>query len=181
MGEIFTIGHSTHSLAELAALLHRHELTQLVDVRKLPSSRRLPQFDKAALERSLPAEGIGYTQMGELGGFRRPRPDSPNTGWRTEGFRAYADYMLSAEFGSALERLELLARSRRTAIMCAEGLWWRCHRRLIADALAVRGWHVFHVLPNGDTAEHALPAFAVVDGERITYPPVQGTLEPDRE
>jgi uncharacterized protein (DUF488 family) len=179
MGEIFTIGHSTHSLAELASLLHRHELAHVVDVRKLPKSRRMPQFDKDALEHSLPARGVGYTHMGELGGFRRPRPDSPNTGWRSGGFRAYADYMLSEQFGSALERLEGLARSDRTAIMCAEGLWWRCHRRLIADALAVRGWRVSHVLPNGDRAEHSLPEFAQVDGERITYPPAQGTLEVD--
>src|SRR5437867_9601156 len=103
MREIFTIGHSTHSLAELVALLRRHELTQLIDVRKLPRSRRLPQFDEGALERSLPAEGVSYTHMGELGGFRRPRPGSLNTGWRSGGFRAYADYMLSEEFRLALE------------------------------------------------------------------------------
>jgi len=175
--KIFTIGHSTHSLAELTALLRREQLTHVVDVRKLPRSRRLPQFDKDALERSLPARGVRYTHMGELGGFRRPRPDSPNTGWRSGGFRAYADYMLSEEFGAALERLEALACLRLTAIMCAEGLWWRCHRRLIADALSVRGWRVSHVLPAGGRAEHSLPEWALADGGRITYPPAQGSLE----
>jgi uncharacterized protein (DUF488 family) len=173
---IFTIGHSTHSLAELTALLHRHRLTHVVDVRKLPKSRRLPQFDKDALSRSLPARGVAYTHMGELGGFRRPRPDSPNAGWRSGGFRAYADYMLTEQFVSALDRVEQLARSDRTAIMCAEGLWWRCHRRLIADALSVRGWRVSHVLPDGGLAEHSLPEFALVDGERIKYPPLLGSL-----
>jgi uncharacterized protein (DUF488 family) len=176
-GEIFTIGHSTHSLAELTALLRRHAVSEIADVRKLPKSRRLPQFDKDALEHSLPAEGVGYTHMEELGGFRRPRPDSPNTGWRSGGFRAYADYMTSEQFESALARLEALARPSRTAIMCAEGLWWRCHRRLIADALSVRGWRVWHILPDGDRAEHSLPEFAAVVGERISYPPTQGTLD----
>jgi uncharacterized protein (DUF488 family) len=175
--EIFTIGHSTNSLAELVDLLRRHRLNHVVDVRKLPRSRRHPQFAKDALERSLPAEGVHYTHVGELGGFRRPALDSPNRGWRTGGFRGYADYMLSEEFRSALERLESLARSTRTAIMCAEGLWWQCHRRLIADALSVRGWRVRHVLPDGALVEHSLPEFAVIDGERITYPPTQGTLE----
>jgi uncharacterized protein (DUF488 family) len=170
-GELFTIGHSTHSLAELVALLRGHELEHVVDVRKLPRSRRHPQFDEKALEHSLPAEGIGYTHLEELGGFRRPRPDSPNTGWRNQAFRGYADHMLGEVFRSALERLESLARSRRTAIMCAEGLWWQCHRRLIADALSVRGWRVVHVLPDGGRAEHSLPDFAHLDGQRITYRP----------
>lgn len=176
MQTIFTIGHSTHSLPELVALLERHGLEQVVDVRKLPRSRRLPQFDRTALEQALPAARVDYTQIGELGGFRRPRRESPNTGWRSGGFRAYADYMLSDEFQVALERLERLARTRPTAVMCAEGLWWRCHRRLIADALTVRGWSVFHVLPGGSREQHSLPDFALVDGERITYPPPQGTL-----
>jgi uncharacterized protein (DUF488 family) len=177
MQTIFTIGHSTHSLAELVALLRRHEIEQVVDVRKLPMSRRLPQFDAAALERSLPAEAIGYTWIGELGGFRRPLPGSKNAGWRSAGFRGYADYMASDEFELALERLCSLAGERVVAVMCAEGLWWRCHRRLIADALTVRGWRVLHVLPDGGRVEHVVPEFAVVEGERITYPPAQGSLD----
>lgn len=180
MQTIFTIGHSTHSLAQFVALLERHELKQVVDVRKLPRSRRLPQFEQSALDQALSAAGLGYTHLGELGGFRRPVPGSPNAGWRTAGFRAYADYMDTGEFRAALDRLEQLARSRPTTIMCAEGLWWRCHRRLIADALTVRGWSVFHILPGGSREQHSLPDFAVVEDERITYPPAQGTLELER-
>jgi uncharacterized protein (DUF488 family) len=177
MQTIFTIGHSTHGIAEFVALLERHELQAVVDVRKLPRSRRLPQFEQGALTRSLSDAGFDYTHFGELGGFRRPGSGSPNSGWRTAGFRGYADYMDTEEFRAALARLERLARSRPTTIMCAEGLWWRCHRRLIADALTVRGWRVFHILPDGARDEHSLPDFAIVEGERITYPPAQGTLE----
>jgi uncharacterized protein (DUF488 family) len=144
----------------------------VADVRAYPTSRRVPHASREALERWLPDEGIGYLHLPGLGGRRRPRPGSTeNTGWQSEGFRAYADHMRSDEFHAALGRLEEAARERSAAVMCAEALWWRCHRRLIADALVVRGWDVRHVLPDGGLAAHELPPFAVVDGEEVSYPP----------
>jgi uncharacterized protein (DUF488 family) len=177
VSRIFTIGHSTHTLGELIALLRRHEVELLVDVRSFPSSRRLPHFAREALEHSLPAEGIQYAHRGELGGFRKPVPGSPNSGWRTGGFQGYADYMRTGEFEAALESLEAAARARRTALMCAEGLWWRCHRRLIADALTARGWQVAHIDPKGALSDHSLPDFAVVEGTRVSYPAPQAPLD----
>ena len=118
-----------------------------------------------------------YVGLGDaLGGRRKPRPDTPNTGWRVAGFRGYADHLESAEFRSALAELEDLARERRTAFMCAEGPWWRCHRQLIADALLVRGWQVLHILRDARLEAHALPSFAVIDGGRISYPAPQSRL-----
>ena len=168
---MFTIGHSTHAAEQLLALLRRHRLEAIADVRRWPSSRRLPHFNAGRLAEWLASEGIAYVQFGDsLGGRRRAAPDMPNTGWRVDGFRGYADHMRSREFRSALADLEALGRERRTACMCAEGVWWRCHRQLIADALLVRGWAVHHVMPNGRLAEHRLTPFAVVDGDSVTYP-----------
>jgi uncharacterized protein (DUF488 family) len=137
----------------------------------------MPHFSKDALERSLPAEGIGYLHLEELGGRRKPRAGSPNGGWRSEGFRGYADYMATPEFTDALERVVMAARERRSAIMCAEALWWRCHRRLISDALVVRGWRVRHVGSDGRVEDHRLTPFAEIAGGRLSYPPAQGSLE----
>lgn len=168
---LFTIGHSTRALTELLDLLGDARVERLVDVRSVPRSRHNPQFQGDALARSLPAAGIAYRHAAELGGFRRPQPGSPNTGWRHPSFRGYADYMTSAEFAAALEELQREARERPTCVMCAEAQWWRCHRRLIADALVVRGWRVTHLglgrIPN----DHELTSFAIVDGDTITYPP----------
>jgi uncharacterized protein (DUF488 family) len=175
--DIFTIGHSTHTLRDLVRLLRRHGIAWLIDVRTAPGSRRMPHFARSALELSLPAEGIEYEHVPELGGFRRPQPDSTNKGWETRGFQGYADYMRTAEFEHALARLEDAARASRTAIMCAEGLWWRCHRRLVADALTVKGWRVLHIDSGGATSEHRLPPFAVVNGTRLSYPPAQRALD----
>ena len=158
-------------------LLRRHGIAHLIDVRTAPGSRRMPHFAKSALELSLPAEGIEYGHVPELGGFRRPQRDSTNTGWQTRGFQGYADYMQTAEFEHALDRLEAAGRASRTAIMCAEALWWRCHRRLIADALLVRGWTVRHIGPSGTLMDHRLPPFAVANGTRLSYPPAQGVLD----
>jgi uncharacterized protein (DUF488 family) len=171
--EALTVGHSTHSLEEFTELLSGHGVEALADVRAHPGSRRLPHFGRETLERELP---VLYEHFPELGGRRRPRPDSPNAGWEVEAFRGYADHMASPEFAAGLERLEALAAQRRTAIMCAEGLWWRCHRRLVADALTVRGWRVLHVGPDGRVTEHSLPDFAVVAEGRLSYPPAQGEL-----
>ncbi len=170
---IHTIGHSTHELDELVALLARHAVTALADVRRHPGSRRHPQFASLTLADSLPARGLLYAHLPQLGGRRKPAPGSPNDGWENESFRAYADHLASDEFADGLAALERLAGERPTAVMCAEGLWWRCHRRLVADVLTVRGWTVCHIAPGGALSEHALPDFAVVDGTRIAYPAPQ--------
>lgn len=176
---IFTIGHSTRPLAELLDLLEKAGVTHVIDVRSMPRSRRNPQFEGEALQRSLPAAGVAYDRAAALGGFRRPRPDSPNAGWDHPSFRGYADYMASAEFTTALEDLQLQARARPTCVMCAEAQWWRCHRRLIADALVVRRWRVSHLGLGATPVDHELTPFAVVDGATITYPPVQQALQVD--
>lgn len=175
---VFSVGHSTHGLVELVDLLRRHEVAQVIDVRTHPGSRRLPWFNREALARDLPAQGLAYRHLPELGGRRRPRPDSPNGGWQVEGFRGYADHMESPEFAAGCDRLQELAEERCSAMMCAEGLWWRCHRRLVADALVVRGWEVRHIAPNGTAAAHELTPFAVREGLRLTYPPAQASLGP---
>jgi uncharacterized protein (DUF488 family) len=174
--EILTIGHSTHPLERFVALLRRRRVGLLCDVRRYPGSRRHPHFSADALGAALERAGIGYEPFGEeLGGRRRPSPDSQNAGWRVPGFRAYADHMGSAEFEAGLGRLEALASGRRIAIMCAEGDWRRCHRRLISDALAARGWRVLHIRPDGGLEEHELPEFAVVSDGAVSYPD-QGSL-----
>jgi uncharacterized protein (DUF488 family) len=168
---IFTIGHSTHGPEEFLKLLRGHRIEAVADVRRYPSSRRLPHFNAGSLAEALPREGIDYVELGEaLGGRRKPRPDTANTGWRVAGLRGYADHMESSEFGTALAALEDLARERRTAFMCAEGPWWRCHRQLIADALLARGWEVHHVMPDGRLEQHRLTPFAIVDGATVSYP-----------
>jgi uncharacterized protein (DUF488 family) len=178
--EILTAGHSTHPEERLLAMLARHGVEALADVRRFPSSRRHPQFNADRLETSLGEAGIDYARLGEtLGGRRSPTADSPNAGWRVAGFQGYADHMSSTEFQRGLELLQRLGEEKRTAVMCAEGPWWRCHRQLIADALLVRGWSVTHVMPDGRLEPHRLTPFAVVDGERITYPPAQAPLPSD--
>ena len=139
-------------------------------MRTVPASRRMPHFTREALERSLPAHGIDYLHMPELGGLRKPRPDSINTGWCNDSFRGYADYMQSDGFWSAIRRLEALADGRRAAIMCAEAVPWRCHRSLIADALLMHGDDVRHIVGMGEPQPHRLTPFAQVEDERITYP-----------
>jgi uncharacterized protein (DUF488 family) len=176
MGPIFTLGHSTRSLAELVELLRRYEIRTLVDVRVAPGSRRMPHFSKDSLSRSLPAEGVRYLHVRELGGWRRPVPGSPNTGWRSKAFQGYADHMATEEFEAAIRELERMASSQRSAVMCAEALWWRCHRMLISDALQVRGWRVLHVGMGKGPEEHRLTPFASTEGGRLTYPPVQRSL-----
>ena len=168
--EIFTVGHSTHALEGLLALLRPHGVAAVADVRRAPGSRRMPWFDADRLAESLPAAGIAYLHLGELGGRRGVVSDSANDGWRVAGFRGYADHMHTAEFAAGLRRLVELAAERPTAVMCAEALWWRCHRRLVADALVVRGFRVRHIGADGRLADHALPPFARVEGERISYP-----------
>jgi uncharacterized protein (DUF488 family) len=151
-------------------LLRHHHVGVLVDVRTVPASRRMPHFAKAALERELPKRGIAYRHMPELGGLRKPKPDSINMGWRNVSFRGYADYMQQDEFWRVIAKLEELATSHQLAIMCAEAVPWRCHRSLIADALEVRGVEVRHITGMSDPAPHNLTPFARVENGRITYP-----------
>jgi uncharacterized protein (DUF488 family) len=173
---LFTVGHSTRSPDELLALLRDAGVGAVADVRAFPSSRRFPHFDAGALASWLPAAGVRYVGVAALGGRRRPVSGSLNGGWREPAFQGYADYMSSAEFSSGLGALEELAGSVASAVMCAEAVWWRCHRRLIADALTVRGWRVLHLGVGDSPALHELTPFAVlVDGE-LRYPPAQGAL-----
>jgi uncharacterized protein (DUF488 family) len=145
-----------------------------VDVRRHPGSRRVPWTNSGEIERALP---VAYAHLPALGGRRRPAGDSPNAGWESGQFRGYADHMRSAEFRDALAELERLAAERTTAVMCAEAQWWRCHRRLLADALLVRGWEVLHVGSAGGVTIHQLTEFAVVEDGRLAYPPAQQALD----
>jgi uncharacterized protein (DUF488 family) len=174
--EILTVGHSTHALDDFVALLRGHGIALVADVRAFPRSRRHPQFDSGALAAELPARGIAYRHLRALGGRRRPGPGSANAGWDIKAFRAYADHALTPEFAAAFAELTSLARERPTALMCAEGLWWRCHRRLIADRLAVAGWTVRHIAPDGGLAEHRLPEFAAPQPDGTVLYPGPATL-----
>ena len=175
---IYTVGHSTRSLGELTGLLNVADVRELVDVRSVPRSRRHPQFEGEVLASSLPIRGIAYVHEGALGGFRRPRSNSPNMGWEHPAFRGYADYMEGEEFRGALERLRTRGREHATCVMCAEALWWRCHRRLISDALVVRGWRVLHLGLHAKPVTHKLTPFAVQgEDHSLTYPPLQTELQ----
>lgn len=166
---LWTVGHSTREWPAFLALLRREGIEQLVDVRAFPGSRRHPHFGRDALARALPEAGIRYLHEPALGGRRRARPGAEASAWRNESFAAYADYMATAEFRAALDRLVALAAERRTAIMCSEAVPWRCHRTLIADALTARGVPVLHILDAG-TRPHTLTRFAVVTGDTVRYP-----------
>ena len=167
---MWTVGHSTHALDEFVALVRAHGVTTIADVRKLPRSRRHPHFNVDTLPDALAAAGLGYTHFAGLGGLRREQPDSVNRAWKNPSFRAYADYMQSDMFAAELDRLLALGRRERVAIMCAEAVWWRCHRSLIADALVARGEPVLHILTPERAEPHALRAFARVENGRVTYP-----------
>jgi uncharacterized protein (DUF488 family) len=167
---VLTVGHSTRSLPEFLGLLKAHGVSRVVDVRTIPRSRHNPQFNRETLPAALEAAGLGYVHLKGLGGLRHPRPDSPNLGWRTAGFRGFADYMLTPEFAKQLQALVELAGRERLAVMCAEAVPWRCHRSLIADALVVRGLRVEHILGPGRRQPHRLTPFARVEGGRLTYP-----------
>ncbi len=172
MTELWTVGHSTRPQEELIGLLRRNGLQGLADVRRYPASRRHPQFNREALERSLPAAGIDYFWMPELGGRRAPSKESRNTAWRNAGFRGYADYMETDAFRVAIESLLQRAR-QRTVIMCAELAWQQCHRGLISDYLKARGIEVTHIVEAGRIEPHPWTAAArIVDGE-LSYAPAQ--------
>ena len=173
---VFTVGHSNRSLDAFLAILKGHAIECLADVRTIPRSRHNPQFNADSLEKVLPMAGIAYTRLPRLGGLRKPRKDSKNLAWRNASFRGYADYMETAEFEKGIGELLTLARARRTAILCAEALYFRCHRSLISDALVCRGVETVHLMDAKKTAAHRLtPFLKLVDG-RPTYPEAQGAL-----
>lgn len=167
---IYTVGHSNHGAHHFLTLLEAHGIRQVADVRTVPRSARHPQFSKEALAGFLADHGIGYRHFPELGGLRKPRRDSVNTGWRHPSFRGYADYMQTEGFRSALAALEEFSAALPTAAMCAEAVWWQCHRRLLADALLVRGVPVRHILSAGPPKPHELSEFARVTEGSVTYP-----------
>jgi uncharacterized protein (DUF488 family) len=167
---VLTIGHSTRSIEQFVSILKAHEVHCLADVRSIPKSRRVPQFNQEALEQTLRAHGIDYVHLKELGGRRHAKKDSINTGWRNASFRGYADYMATEDFEQGIERLLNLARSKTTAIMCAEAVPWRCHRSLIGDALLARGVQVEDIMSATSRRPHEMTTFANVQKSGITYP-----------
>ena len=169
---IWTIGHSTRGIDEFISLLKENEIKLLADVRAWPGSKRYPQFDKEVLAESLNAHGIRYEHFPELGGKRKAKRDSRNTAWRNASFRGYADYIETEQFQKGIERLlDVAAKAGPTAIMCAEAVWWRCHRSLIADYLKVRGIEVMHILNAKKVERHPYTSAArIVNGE-LSYRP----------
>ena len=167
---IFTIGHSTRTAEAFLDLLQAHGVTGVADVRTVPRSRRHPHFSRDALAAFLPQHGIDYIHLPGLGGLRKPRRDSPNAGWRHEGFRGYADHMGTHEFADTLDALLAFAGERQTAVMCAEAKWWECHRQLVADALVARSVEVRHIMCACNTPRHELTPFARVTGSTVRYP-----------
>ena len=166
---IWTIGHSTRPIEEFLGLLTRTRIKVIADVRSFPGSRKYPQYGKEALAATLTAHAISYHWLQALGGRRRVSPDSPNTAWRNASFRGYADYMSSAEFARGLAQLLKVASNARTAIMCAEAVWWRCHRSMIADALCVRGIEVIHILDAKHQVEHPMTSPARIVRGELSY------------
>lgn len=173
---LWTIGHSTRPWDEFVAMLDEAGIEVLVDVRRFAGSRRNPQYSRDAMPAALAAVGIRYWALPGLGGRRKAEPESPNTAWRVEAFRAYADYMASSDYIAARQSLMAGALLRRTCVMCAEAVWWRCHRRLVADDLVARGWSVLHLMARGKLATHALNADAVLIDDVLRYPGAQQRL-----
>lgn len=170
---VFTIGHSTHSLDRFLELLAQHEIGALVDIRRFPGSRKHSHFNRDNLAAALPKAGVQYQWLEALGGRRHKKADavpSTNLGLRNQSFRNYADYMLNDDFRKGIEKLLKIARKKPTAIMCAEGLFWRCHRRLVSDFLIANGVTVQHIMPSGELRPHTLTTGGVIESGRVTYP-----------
>lgn len=171
MSTIWTIGHSNRSIDDFLDLLSGEDIELIADIRRFPASRAHPHFNAEALTESLARRSIGYQHFAGLGGRRNTRlADSPNTAWRVDSFNRYADFMTTSEFSAALDELISLAAKRRTAIMCSEAVPWRCHRRLVADALIVRGWEIRDIIGKGPAKPHAITPFAHVAAGQLTYP-----------
>ena len=165
---LWTIGHSTRSLEQFTALLAAHRIEAIADVRRYPGSRRWPQFHSSELKTELESRGLDYVWIPKLGGRRLPKPDSVNTAWRSASFHGYADHMETEEFAGGLLELLSLAYGSRTAVMCAEAVWWRCHRQLIADVAQWLGFRVQHIMSSTALVNHPYTSAAQV-GERLTY------------
>lgn len=173
---IYTIGHSTHSLAEFLAMLDSFAIKTLVDVRSLPGSRKFPQFDQDNMELALAENGIHYRHLKSLGGRRKVHKDSKNIRWHHSAFRAYADYMETEEFEEGIKELVDIARQSTTAIMCAEALWWRCHRAMLSDYLKAKGWTVLHIMKVNKVEEHPYTSAARIEGDCVWYTDDNGNI-----
>ena len=173
---LFSIGHSTHALDRFLALLSQHQVELVADVRRFPGSRKFPQFNSENLASALSKSGVGYRWFEVLGGRRRntESASSENLGLRNESFRNYADYMSTDTFRAGVEHLLEAAERKRTAIMCSEGVFWRCHRRLIADYLLMKKITLQHIMPAGELHEHTLTTGALIGEGTVTYPPPAG-------
>lgn len=178
---VWTIGHSTRPLNTFLALLEHYQIESVADVRRFPGSQRQPQYGQAALETALIENGSAYHWISALGGRRRPRPDSPNIAWRNVQFRGYADYIASKEFEEGLDELLEVAGRLRATMMCAEAVWWRCHRALIADVLCVRGIKVVHIIDEARGVVHPYTSPARIVQGRLTYVPTEGTPLEERD
>lgn len=178
-GTLWTIGHSTRPLEAFLGLLQDESIEVLVDVRRFAGSRRNPQYSNESMARSLPASGVAYVPMPDLGGRRKARENTPHTAWRNASFRGYADYMDTDAYADARKRLANLALERRTAVMCAEAMWWQCHRSLISDDFKASGWTVLHILAPARVDEHPYTSAAHIENGRLSYaapPDAQGAL-----
>lgn len=167
--EIWTIGHSTHPQEEFVEILKSFDIQLIADIRSLPGSRKFPHFNKESLEKSLPEHGIAYSHFIDLGGRRKTRKDSHNTAWRLDAFRGYADYMETDMFKEAVEELEAVARKQRVAYMCAEAVWWSCHRSMVSDYLKNEGWTVMHIMGKGKAEEHPFTSPARIEKGKVVY------------
>jgi len=166
---IYTIGHSTHTLDEFIAMLKSFNIELLADIRSFPGSRKFPHFNKENLPASLAENNIEYIHLKNLGGRRKVNPQSCNTGWRVAAFRGYADYMETENFKKAIKYLEQIASAKRVAYMCAEAVWWRCHRSLVSDYLKNEGWTVLHIMGIGKSTEHPYSAPAKIMNGKLNY------------
>lgn len=166
---LYTIGHSTHSLAEFLEMLHSFDIKTLADIRSMPGSRKFPQFDQDNLKITMEEAGISYIYLSSLGGRRKAEKNTKNTRWDNPSFRGYADYMESNEFKDAIENLKHIAIENNTVIMCSEALWWRCHRSMISDSLKAQHWTVLHIMAIGKTQEHRYNSPARIVGDCIFY------------
>ncbi len=166
---IWTIGHSTRTLNEFIGLLKSFQIALVADLRRFPGSKKYPHFNQEALQISLPENGIAYMHFAALGGRRKMRPDSVNTAWRNPSFQGYADYMETVAFKKAMTDLEAMASKHRTAYMCSEAVWWRCHRSLVSDFLIFMGWKVMHIMGVGKAEEHPYTSPAKIKGNQLTY------------
>lgn len=173
---IWTVGHSTRTFEHFLELLQSQNTEAIADVRRFPGSRKYPHFNSESLKVSLSEHDVAYEWFQELGGRRKPDPHSHNVAWRNASFRAYADYIETQEFREGLERLLQLAREKRTAIMCSEAVWWRCHRSLISDVLKVEGIEVLHILELGKVVEHPYTSAAQIVNGHLYYGAPQGSL-----